>query len=112
MGTSESWKHLHGLMYSEIPQALFPRDQSCINIMLTFEYIVQLCQNKDGGSPILTKAERTESGESGSGLCIREVPFHFDLMKLLPKCQQIELFFLTLSRAESDNALPDLSLPN
>ncbi|XP_040216818.1 KICSTOR complex protein SZT2 isoform X2 [Rana temporaria] len=110
-GTSESWKHLHGLMYSEIPQALFPRDQSCINIMLTFEYIVQLCQNKDGGSPILTKAERTEPGNSG-GLCIREVPFHFDLMKLLPKCQQIELFFLTLSRAEPDNAPPDSSLPN
>nr|DBA17764.1 TPA: hypothetical protein GDO54_016088 [Pyxicephalus adspersus] len=111
MGTSESWKHLHGLMYSEIPQALFPRDQSCINIMLTFEYIVQLCQNKDGGSPILTKADRTEPSQSG-GLCIREVPFHFDLMKLLPKCQQIELFFLTLSRAETDSTVPDSSLPN
>ncbi|KAM5148148.1 LOW QUALITY PROTEIN: KICSTOR complex protein SZT2 [Mantella aurantiaca] len=111
VGTSESWRHLHGLMYSEIPQALFPRDQSCINIMLTYEYIVQLCQNKDGGSPILTKAERTEPGES-RGLCIREVPFHFDLMKLLPKCQQIELFFLTLSRAESDVAASDSSLPN
>ncbi|XP_056389014.1 KICSTOR complex protein SZT2 isoform X4 [Hyla sarda] len=111
IGTSESWKHLHGLMYSEIPQALFPRDQSCINIMLTFEYIVQLCQNKDGGSPILTKTEHTDPPES-SGLCIREVPFYFDLMKLLPKCQQIEMFFLTLSRAEAESSSTEASLPN
>ncbi|XP_071984543.1 KICSTOR complex protein SZT2 isoform X3 [Engystomops pustulosus] len=111
MGTSEKWKHLQGLTYSEIPQALFPRDQSCINIMLTFEYIVQLCQNKDGGSPILTKAERADPPES-SGLCINEVPFQFDLMKLLPKCQQIEMFFLTLSRAEAETSSIEASVPN
>ncbi|XP_066454017.1 KICSTOR complex protein SZT2 isoform X8 [Eleutherodactylus coqui] len=112
MGTSEDWKHLQGLMYSEIPQALFPRDQSCINIMLTFEYIVQLCQNKDGGSPMLSKADRTDPLEC-SGLCIKEVPFHFDLMKLLPKCQQIEMFFLTLSRAEAEGSCAaEASLPN
>ncbi|XP_075688770.1 LOW QUALITY PROTEIN: KICSTOR complex protein SZT2 [Rhinoderma darwinii] len=111
MGTSERWKHLQGLMYSEIPQALFPRDQSCINVMLTFEYIVQLCQNKDGGSPILTKNDRADPPES-SGQCIREVPFQFDLMQLLPKCQQIEMFFLTLSRAEAEVSSVEASLPN
>ncbi|XP_077133619.1 KICSTOR complex protein SZT2 isoform X3 [Ranitomeya variabilis] len=110
-GTSESWKHLHGLTYSEIPQSLFPRDQSCINIMLTFEYIVQLCQNKDGSSPILTKTDRTDPPES-SGHCIREVPFHFDLMKLLSKCQQIEMFYLTLSRADAEGSPAESSLPN
>ncbi|XP_073499754.1 KICSTOR complex protein SZT2 isoform X2 [Phyllobates terribilis] len=110
-GTSESWKHLQGLTYSEIPQSLFPRDQSCINIMLTFEYIVQLCQNKDGSSPILTKTDPTDPPES-SGHCIREVPFHFDLMKLLPKCQQIEMFFLTLSRADAEGSSAESSLPN
>ncbi|XP_044157579.1 KICSTOR complex protein SZT2 isoform X2 [Bufo gargarizans] len=111
LGTSESWKHLQGLMYSEIPQALFPRDQSCINIMLTFEYVVQLCQNKDGGSPILQKTDQTDPPESG-GTCIREVPFHFDLIKLLPRCQQIEMFFLSLSRAESEGSSMEASLPN
>lgn len=25
------------------------------------------------------------------------VPFQFDLIKLLPKCQQVELFFVTFS---------------
>lgn len=29
---------------------------------------------------------------------IHTVPFQFDLMKLLPKCQQIELFFFTFSK--------------
>ncbi|KAM9324637.1 KICSTOR complex protein SZT2 [Gastrophryne carolinensis] len=111
MGAFEGWKHLQGLTYSEIPQALFPRDQSCINIMLTFEYIVQLCQNKDGGSPVLTKTDRTEPTERG-GTCIREVPFNFELIKLLPKCQQIELFFLTLSRAETEKLTQESSLPN
>ncbi|XP_053324892.1 KICSTOR complex protein SZT2 [Spea bombifrons] len=111
MGSSESWRHLQGLTYSEIPQALFPRDQSCINIMLTFEYIVQLCQNKDGGSPVLGKMESTDPPEH-IGQCIREVPFHLDLLKLLPKCQQIEMFLLTLSRAESEETSLEASLPN
>ncbi|XP_053549576.1 KICSTOR complex protein SZT2 isoform X2 [Bombina bombina] len=110
MGNIESWKHLQGLTYSDIPHALFPRDQSCIDIMLTFEYVIQLCQNKDGGSPVLGKVDTTDPPES-NGLCIREVPFHFDLMRLLPKCQQIEMFFLTLSR-ETDGAAVETSLQN
>lgn len=28
---------------------------------------------------------------------IHMVPFQFDLIKLLPKCQQVELFFVTFS---------------
>ncbi|XP_017949036.2 KICSTOR complex protein SZT2 isoform X4 [Xenopus tropicalis] len=112
MGNNECWKeHLQGLTYSEIPQALFPRDQSCISIMLTFEYIIQLCQNKDGGSPIMGKPESTDHAEN-SGLCIHEVPFHFDLMKLLPKCQQIEMLFLTLSRGETEETTSEASLSN
>lgn len=30
--------------------------------------------------------------------CIHEIPFHFDLMGLLPQCQQLQMFFLLLSR--------------
>ncbi|KAM4642202.1 KICSTOR complex protein SZT2 [Discoglossus pictus] len=111
MGNSDNWKHLQGLTYSDIPQALFPRDQSCINIMLTFEYIIQLCQNKDGGSPVLGKAESAGPLPHSSGFCVHEVPFHFDLMRLLPKCQQIEMFFLTLSK-EAELTVPEASLPN
>uniref|UniRef100_A0A8C5Q215 SZT2 subunit of KICSTOR complex n=1 Tax=Leptobrachium leishanense TaxID=445787 RepID=A0A8C5Q215_9ANUR len=105
MSSGGSWRHLHGLTYPEIPQALFPRDQSCIGVMLTFENIVQLCQNKDRTSPILRKPPLS------SGPCVHEVPFHFDLMKLLPKCQQIEMFLLTLSK-ESEETAAEASIPN
>lgn len=30
--------------------------------------------------------------------CVREIPFHFDLLGLLPQCQQLQMFFLLLSR--------------
>lgn len=39
--------------------------------------------------------------------CIHTVPFQFDLMKLLPKCQQIELFFYTFGWGTSRS--PELS---
>ncbi|CAH2310511.1 Hypothetical predicted protein [Pelobates cultripes] len=110
MASSDSWRHLQGLKYSEIPQALFPRDQSCISIMLTFENIVQLCLPKEGTSPMLRKVESIDPTEA-SGPCIHEVPFHFDLMKLLPKCQQIEMFLLTLSR-EDERTSAEASIPN
>lgn len=31
------------------------------------------------------------------GESIHMVPFQFDLIQLLPKCQQVEIFFLTFS---------------
>lgn len=30
--------------------------------------------------------------------CVHEIPFHFDLLGLLPQCQQLQMFFLLLSR--------------
>ncbi|MGH0160650.1 UNVERIFIED_CONTAM: hypothetical protein FKN15_046870 [Acipenser sinensis] len=97
--TSENCRYLQGLPYQEIPQAIFPGDMACMSTMLTFEYLIQLCQNKDHSSPI--------GGVKGAGGdyihssdCIHTVPFQFDLMKLLPKCQQIEIFFLTFSRGD------------
>lgn len=37
--------------------------------------------------------------------CVHTVPFQFDLMKLLPKCQQIELFFYTFSRGTTPSSI-------
>ncbi|KAL8178838.1 UNVERIFIED_CONTAM: hypothetical protein K2H54_057144 [Gekko kuhli] len=45
--SSDSWQHLHGLSFQKIPKVLFPRDLMCIHTILAFEYISQLCQNKD-----------------------------------------------------------------
>lgn len=36
----------------------------------------------------------------GAGFRVHEIPFQFNLMKLLPRCQQVEMFFLMLTKGE------------
>ena len=36
--------------------------------------------------------------DQGRDACVHEIPFRFDLMGLLPQCQQLQMFFLLLSR--------------
>ncbi|VTJ60892.1 Hypothetical predicted protein [Marmota monax] len=93
----ESWKHLQNLTYSEIPQALHPRDAACIGSMLSFEYLIQLCQSKEWG-PLPPEPRVSDGLDQGGDTCVHEIPFHFDLMGLLPQCQQLQMFFLLLSR--------------
>uniref|UniRef100_A0A803Y4C7 SZT2 subunit of KICSTOR complex n=1 Tax=Meleagris gallopavo TaxID=9103 RepID=A0A803Y4C7_MELGA len=92
--TAENWKHLHGLPYQKIPKALYPRDLTCIATMLTFEYISQLCQNKEWVCP------PSDTKATEAGFRVHEIPFQFNLMKLLPRCQQVEMFFLMLTKGE------------
>ncbi|XP_069843557.1 KICSTOR complex protein SZT2 isoform X3 [Dipodomys merriami] len=93
----ESWKHLQNLTYSEIPQALHPRDAACIGSMLSFEYLIQLCQSKEWG-PLPPEPRVSDGLDQGGDTCVYEIPFHFDLLGLLPQCQQLQMFFLLLSR--------------
>ncbi|XP_016092988.1 protein SZT2 [Sinocyclocheilus grahami] len=110
----EQQRHFEKLTYQEIPQAIFPRDLSCMTTMITFEYLIQLCQNKEQVCPL--SSVRDAPGEipaAAADDCIHTVPFQFDLMKLLPKCQQIELFFYTFSReGQEDASRSTSSLPN
>ncbi|KAJ8418574.1 hypothetical protein AAFF_G00000730 [Aldrovandia affinis] len=103
--TSDQHRHLQGLTYEEIPQAIFPRDLTCMSTMLTFEYLSQLCQNKDQVYPLCGVKSDAAGEAPATDDCIHTVPFQFDLMKLLPKCQQIEIFFLTLSKVENEEAV-------
>ncbi|XP_045714431.1 KICSTOR complex protein SZT2 isoform X1 [Phyllostomus hastatus] len=93
----ESWKHLQNLTYSEIPRALHPRDAACIGSMLSFEYLIQLCQSKEW-SPLPLEPRVSNGLDQAGDTCVHEIPFHFDLMGLLPQCQQLQMFFLLLSR--------------
>ncbi|XP_067370627.1 KICSTOR complex protein SZT2 isoform X3 [Channa argus] len=97
MNCMDHHRHFQGLKYQEIPQAIFPRDLACMSTMMTFEYLSQLCQNKDQvcSIPAGLKDEKGEALVSEGS--IHMVPFQFDLIQLLPKCQQVELFFLTFS---------------
>uniref|UniRef100_A0A8C7BGF6 SZT2 subunit of KICSTOR complex n=1 Tax=Neovison vison TaxID=452646 RepID=A0A8C7BGF6_NEOVI len=97
----ESWKHLRDLTYSEIPRALHPRDAACIGSMLSFEYLIQLCQSKEW-SPLPPEPRVSAALDQGGDTCVHEIPFHFDLMGLLPQCQQLQMFFLLLSRGPAE----------
>ncbi|XP_056893432.1 KICSTOR complex protein SZT2 isoform X1 [Takifugu flavidus] len=94
---TDQHRYFQGLKYQEVPQAIFPRDLACMSTMMTFEYLSQLCQNKEQvfSQPGGPKDSRAEAVVSEDG--IHMVPFQFDLIQLLPKCQQVELFFLTFS---------------
>ncbi|XP_062853204.1 KICSTOR complex protein SZT2 [Trichomycterus rosablanca] len=111
---TEQQRHFHNLGYNQIPQAIFPRDLSGMSTLLTFEYLIQLCKNKDQVQPLSSCKDATaEAPAAGSTDSVHIVPFQFDLLKLLPKCQQIELFFYTFSNAENeDPSQCGPSLPN
>ncbi|XP_028260405.1 KICSTOR complex protein SZT2 isoform X9 [Parambassis ranga] len=98
MNCLDQHRHFQGLKYQEIPQAIFPKDLACMSTMMTFEYLSQLCKNKDQICSLPSVHDvRGESLTSEDS--IHMVPFQFDLIQLLPKCQQVELFFLTFSTA-------------
>ncbi|CAL8307241.1 unnamed protein product [Lota lota] len=106
LSPADQHHHYHGLKYQEIPQAIFPKDLSCMSTMMTFEYLSQMCQNKDQIQPIVADLHdgRGEGEFLASEDRILTVPFQFDLIQLLPKCQQIELFFLMFGKVENEDA--------
>ncbi|KAM5266600.1 KICSTOR complex protein SZT2 isoform 4-T4 [Hipposideros larvatus] len=106
----ESWKHLQDLTYSEIPRALHPRDAACIGSLLSFEYLIQLCQSKEWG-PLSPEPRVSDGLDQGGDTCVHEIPFHFDLMGLLPQCQQLQMFFLLLSREPEGAPLAEAPCP-
>ncbi|KAJ0065561.1 hypothetical protein NL108_013451, partial [Boleophthalmus pectinirostris] len=97
---SEQLRHLQGLQYHQIPQAIFPGDLACMSTMMTFEHLNQLCHNKEQVCSLPPTVQEV-TGKAPEMVIfddsIHMVPFQFDLMQLLPRCQQVELFFLTFS---------------
>ncbi|KAK5869415.1 hypothetical protein PBY51_024133 [Eleginops maclovinus] len=99
MNCMDPHRHFQGLKYQEIPQAIYPRDLACMSTMMTFEYLCQLCQNKEQVCSLAAPVKDVSGDALASEESIHMVPFQFDLIQLLPKCQQVEIFFLTFSTA-------------
>ncbi|XP_037624889.1 KICSTOR complex protein SZT2 isoform X2 [Sebastes umbrosus] len=99
MNCMDQHRHFQGLKYQQIPQAIFPRDLACMSTMMTFEYLSQLCQNKEQVCSLPAGLKDVRGEALASEDSIHMVPFQFDLIQLLPKCQQVEIFFLTFSTA-------------
>uniref|UniRef100_A0A673A013 SZT2 subunit of KICSTOR complex n=1 Tax=Sphaeramia orbicularis TaxID=375764 RepID=A0A673A013_9TELE len=117
MNCMDQHRHFQGLKYQEVPQAIFPRDLACMSTMMTFEYLSQLCQNKDQVCMLFLCY--VVSGEALASDSIHMVPFQFDLIQLLPKCQQqlhgspclpnellLSLFHSSLEQELSDREIP------
>ncbi|XP_048511777.1 KICSTOR complex protein SZT2-like isoform X2 [Athalia rosae] len=113
--------YMHTLQYQQIPDAIAQVDEECINALLTLEHLSLLSQmiSKEtvgdiqlGGGNIVTNhsnrtnisttisrtARHQSPAEFGYGLSntddrIRSLPFAFDVLNILPKCQQAELLF-------------------
>ncbi|XP_035504823.1 KICSTOR complex protein SZT2 isoform X3 [Scophthalmus maximus] len=99
MNCLDQHRHFQGLSYQEIPQAIFPKDLNCMSTMMTFEYLNQLCQNKDQVCSLPAGLKDVTGEALASEDNVHMIPFQFDLIQLLPKCQQVELLFLTFSTA-------------
>uniref|UniRef100_A0A3Q3A3B7 SZT2 subunit of KICSTOR complex n=1 Tax=Kryptolebias marmoratus TaxID=37003 RepID=A0A3Q3A3B7_KRYMA len=111
MNCMDQHRHFQGLKYQELPQAIFPRDLACMSTMMTFEYLSQLCQNKNQVFSLPVGLKDVQGEVLTSEDSIHMVPFQFDLIQLLPHCQQVELFFFTFSAAvENEDQIP--CLPN
>uniref|UniRef100_A0A3P8U7F2 SZT2 subunit of KICSTOR complex n=1 Tax=Amphiprion percula TaxID=161767 RepID=A0A3P8U7F2_AMPPE len=116
MNCMDQNRHFQGLKYQEIPQAIFPRDLACMSTMMTFEYLSQLCQNKDQVCSLPAGLKDMRGNDS-----IHMVPFQFDLIQLLPKFTKFEQIhsspclpnelLLSLFHSSLEHELSDREIP-
>ncbi|XP_069157334.1 KICSTOR complex protein SZT2 isoform X2 [Procambarus clarkii] len=91
--------HLHNCNYRQLAQAFFPVDEKCIWGLLTVEHLLLMCQGGGSGGGIeasgLVDAHQPAEVNGDPALRITQVPFSFDVIRLLPMCQQVELLVST-----------------
>ncbi|XP_013407252.1 KICSTOR complex protein SZT2 isoform X2 [Lingula anatina] len=105
--------HYDGLDFKQLANALFPVDEECISTMLTLEHLINMCQEPvrvlapatEKWCPVYSEESSQQRGTSESA--IHCIPFPFDLMKLLPKCQQVEILFSTFIEESTNFAQND-----
>ncbi|XP_076387408.1 KICSTOR complex protein SZT2 isoform X2 [Megachile rotundata] len=108
--------YMHRLQYHELPDAIARVDEECINALLTLEYLSLLSQvipsadivygQSYQDSKLLNKKSNRNSKNNGGasaeesydGLSMNDEKIHmmhfsFDILNILPKCQQAELLF-------------------
>ena len=106
---------------SDIAATIYPQDFECISTLVTFEHLAMMCQNQcipsplNESLPLASYSVQTESHLTGTntqekflpGTCdVKEVPFAYDLMNLIPKAHQTEMLF-SLFIQDLSNSMPD-----
>ncbi|XP_023223130.1 KICSTOR complex protein SZT2-like [Centruroides sculpturatus] len=135
--------HLNGLTYEQFPQSMFPIDLDCVSCFLTIEHLSLLCKNRNMSSPFALDADNTSSAtplttdmhqsflsaarstpdilmsqtlliSPSYETNIQIIPFSYDIMKILSKCQQMELLFSTFIQGLANSSMKQVNdqLPN
>lgn len=112
-------KHLDGLAYKEIASSFYDIDYEAISCLTTFEQLIHLCQCRPDNAyhaqsqqqhqqhrqhlpsclPGINKFNSTEKCTPDMENCphldnnVTTIPFPYNLMGLLPRCQQAEMLF-------------------
>ncbi|XP_078662696.1 KICSTOR complex protein SZT2-like [Branchiostoma floridae x Branchiostoma belcheri] len=101
-----SQRHLEGLEYQDIPQALLPFDSHVISSIVTFQHLFAMCGNRcvppptamEGGGSGRTTPTIADFGATDSN--IKHLFFPFDLVELLPHCQKVSMQFQACRQEE------------
>ncbi|RWS15051.1 protein SZT2-like isoform X7 [Dinothrombium tinctorium] len=108
----EKMAHFENLTVYEIAESFFSIDAKIISTLLTFEHIILMCENSTvpvfaSPSPILHPKTQnlcmqnsSESFVNNDGrskdINVKLVPFCFDIINLVSRCQKAELWFSIL----------------
>ncbi|KAL4236752.1 KICSTOR complex protein szt2 [Mactra antiquata] len=96
--------HFDGKSCQQLASVFYPQDLECISSLLTLEHLNYLCQNKlipSNLSSIVNVSCKPGYNTTKLDPTIEHIQFPFDLLSLLPKCQQAELIYPTFLYEEN-----------
>ena len=93
--------HFNNLTYDQVASTFFELDRECISTLVTMEYLAMMCESAGSESVPSPAAGSSQHSVPGAGdAAIQQVPFCFDLPRLLRRCQQAEVLLSTLVQGE------------
>ncbi|KAF0309638.1 KICSTOR complex protein SZT2 [Amphibalanus amphitrite] len=99
--------HFNNLTYDRVAGTFYQLDRECISTLVTMEYLAMMCETAGTESVPAPPAGSSQSHVPGSAeTSIQQVPFCFDLPRLLRRCQQAEVLLSTLVQDLSELELP------
>ncbi|RZF32789.1 hypothetical protein LSTR_LSTR011435 [Laodelphax striatellus] len=92
--------YMENLRYYQLADVMWWNDAECISSLLTFEHLRLMCQDSSVviPDPITLKTipnplEKWPNAVALADERIQKVPFAYNLMNILPKCQQAQILF-------------------
>ncbi|XP_039297343.1 KICSTOR complex protein SZT2, partial [Nilaparvata lugens] len=92
--------YMENLRYYQLADVMWWNDAECISSLLTFEHLRLMCQDSSVviPEPITLKTipnplEKWPNAVALADERIQKVPFAYNLMNILPKCQQAQILF-------------------